>query len=67
MGYSLNGHDEPIFMAGPKPMWTEFGIRHRLKSCGLVSKIVQYSVNFFVFQVLEMICAILPISANEGT
>ena len=25
--------DEPVFMAGPKPMRTEFGIHHRLESC----------------------------------
>ena len=25
--------DEPIFMAGPKPMLTEFGIHYRLESC----------------------------------
>ena len=33
MGYRLNCLDEPIFMAGPKPMRTEFGIRQRLESC----------------------------------
>ena len=27
--------DEPVFMAGPKPMRTEFGIHHRLESCAL--------------------------------
>ena len=32
-GYRLNRLDEPIFMAGPKPMRTEFGIRQRLESC----------------------------------
>ena len=34
MGYRLNRLDEPIFMAGPKPMRTEFGIHLRLESCG---------------------------------
>ena len=33
MGYRLNRLDEPVFMAGPKPMLTEFGIHHRLESC----------------------------------
>ena len=33
MGYRLNRLDEPIFMAGPKPMRTEFGIYPRLESC----------------------------------
>ena len=33
MGYSLNRLDEPVFMAGPKPMRTEFGIHQRLESC----------------------------------
>ena len=34
MGYSLNRLYGPVFMAGPKPMRTEFGIRQRLESCG---------------------------------
>ena len=33
MGYRLNRLDEPVFMAGLKPMRTEFGIHHRLESC----------------------------------
>ena len=35
MGYRLNRLDEPIFMAGPKPLRTEFGIHFRLESCGM--------------------------------
>ena len=34
MGYRLNRLDEPIFMALSKPLLTEFGIHHRLESCG---------------------------------
>ena len=33
MGYRLNRLDEPIFMPGPKPLRTEFGIHQRLESC----------------------------------
>ena len=33
VGYRLNRLDEPVFMAVPKPMLTEFGIHHRLESC----------------------------------
>ena len=34
MGYHLNRLDEPVFMAGPKAMRTEFGIHHScVKSC----------------------------------
>ena len=33
--YSTELLDEPIFMAGPKPMRTEFGIRQRLESCSM--------------------------------
>ena len=33
MGDRLNCLDEPFFMAGPKPMLSEFGIHHRLESC----------------------------------
>ena len=37
VGYRLNRLDEPVFMAGPKPMLTEFGIHQRLESCALLS------------------------------
>ena len=33
VGYRLNRLDEPVFMAGPKLMLTEFGIHQRLESC----------------------------------
>ena len=33
MGYRLNRLDEPVFMARPKPMRTEFDILHRLENC----------------------------------
>ena len=33
MGYRLNRLDEPVFMAGPKSMRTEFGIHPKLESC----------------------------------
>ena len=33
MGYHLNRLYKPIYMAGPKPMQTEFGIHNRLESC----------------------------------
>ena len=33
MGYRLNRLDEPVFMAVPKPLQTEFGIHYRLESC----------------------------------
>ena len=36
MGYRLNRLDEPVFMAVSKPMQTEFGIHHRLESCGVL-------------------------------
>ena len=34
--FCWNRLDEPIFMAGSKPMRTEFGICQRLESCGNV-------------------------------
>ena len=36
MGYHLNRLDEPVFMAGPRPMLTEFGTHQRLESCDTV-------------------------------
>ena len=38
MGYRLNRLDEPVFMAVPKPMLTEFGIHYRLESCVVLSE-----------------------------
>ena len=38
MGYRLNRLDEPIFMAVPKPMLTEFDIHYILESCDLLFK-----------------------------
>ena len=34
MGYQLNRLDEPILIAVSKPLLAEFGIHHRLESCG---------------------------------
>ena len=39
MGYYLNRLDEPVFMAGPKPMLTEIGIHYRLESCDLLPEV----------------------------
>ena len=39
VGYHLNRLDEPAFMAGPKPMRTEFGIDQRLESCEALYKL----------------------------
>ena len=47
MGYRLNRLDEPIFMAGPKPMQTEFGIHPRLESC--VKHTTKLSANLVKF------------------
>ena len=33
MGYRLNRPNELVFIAGPKPMQTEFRIHYRLESC----------------------------------
>ena len=32
----MNRLDEPVFIAASKPLLTEFGIRHRLESCGFI-------------------------------
>ena len=34
-GYCLNCIDEPVFMAVPKPLLTEFDIHLRLERCGM--------------------------------
>ena len=44
MGYRLKRLDEPIFMAGPKPMRTDFGIHQRLESCdSIIDSEVRFS------------------------
>ena len=49
MGYYLNRLDEPVFMAGPKPMLTEFAINHRLESCARkeIEEARKYSLVFY--------------------
>ena len=42
MGYRLNRLVEPVFMAVPKPLLTEFGIHHRLESCEPDSHLVMF-------------------------
>ena len=44
VGYHWNRLDEPIFMSGPKPMRTGFGICQRLESCEVL--LCQFSVAF---------------------
>ena len=41
MEYRLNRLDEPVFMAVPKPMLTEFGIHYRLESCVVCSHVMK--------------------------
>ena len=38
--YRLNRLDEPVFMAVPKPMLSEFGIHNSLESCDALSTLV---------------------------
>ena len=44
MGYRLNLLEEPVFMAVPKPMLTEFGIHYRLESCDSQSRFAVFEV-----------------------
>ena len=50
MGYRLNRLDEPILMAVSKPLLTEFGIYHRLESCGVLS--IYCSISLLMFDTL---------------
>ena len=36
MGYRLNRLDEPVLIAVSKPLLTEFGVYHKLESCGVL-------------------------------
>ena len=37
VGYRLNRLDEPVVVAVPKPMQTEFGIHYRFELCVVLS------------------------------
>ena len=52
MGYHLNRLDEPVFMAVPKPMLTEFGIHDRLESCALETYISEVKPMTALFTLL---------------
>ena len=41
MGYRLNRLDEPVLIAVSKPLLTEFGIHHRLESCGGINSLLK--------------------------
>ena len=48
MGYPLNRLDEPVFMAVPKALQTEFGIHYRLESCVPIMTLGRAMVEDFV-------------------
>ena len=53
MGHRLKGIDEPVFMAVPKSLLTEFGIDHRLESCvtnWMLSRFISKSYFEFPFE-----------------
>ena len=51
VGYRLNRFDKRFFMAGQKPMLTEFGILQRLESCAM-SIIPSIDCTIFLFSLL---------------
>ena len=66
MGHRWNRLVEPIFMAVPKPMRTEFGIHLRLESCGVdhtfFAKIVGLvPINLLLLNRIESSTSILPL------
>ena len=50
MGYCLNCPDEPIFTAVSKPLLTEFGIHHRLESCGDLCSLMWWNMTAGSYQ-----------------
>ena len=44
MGYHLNRLYDPVFMAGPKLLRTEFGNHHRLESCDVHSHMIMIEI-----------------------
>ena len=61
MGYRLNRLDEPIFMAVPKPMLTEFSIRYILESCEALLERVFYFEPSSSFKGNRLSGAIYPV------
>ena len=43
MGCGLDRLDEPVLMAVPKPMQTEFEIHHKLESCDILPQVMSTS------------------------
>ena len=50
MGCCLNRLDEPVFMAGPKPVRPEFGILERF--CQVFSVVIQDYVMIFILNLI---------------
>ena len=63
MGYRLNRLDEPVFMAVPKPMLTEFGIHYRLESCAFNSVCNKETTNGYPTLMLRVLRKMLVRSA----
>ena len=66
MGYRLNRLDEPVFMAVPKPILTEFGIHYRLESC---ENNLRYYQNYYVYLklfTLSFYQLIIGLSTHRG-
>ena len=53
MGYCLNRLDEPVVMAVPKPLLTEFGIHYRLESCELFQRCLISKMLYHPFLILK--------------
>ena len=68
MGYRFNRLDEPVFMAGPKPMQTEFGIHHGLESCAMgffgINVIVSATTTHIQGSIRLMVCKTLSKGEN---
>ena len=65
VGYCLNRLDEPIFMALPKPILTEFGIHYRLESCVRHFDFMQCSCHvLFKMTQIQMLVDV-PINTNS--
>ena len=54
MGYHLNHLDDPVLIAVSKPLPTEFGIHHRLESCGSVLLMSRYNFSTIINESTDM-------------
>ena len=66
-GYRLNRLDEPVFMAVPKSILTEFDIHYRLESCvgQLIHRLPKMQTSFWLLETRPVVVEDSPSPTTE--